>query len=100
VETHGLRPYTSQKESRHDPDRRLWAPAYGEALVTTLAAVGLCVLLGALAVFQALLALGAPLGRFAWGGQHLVLPTPLRIGSAVAIAVYFLLAGTVLVVCL
>ena len=47
-----------------------------------------CALLGALAVFQALLVAGQPLGRFAWGGQHDVLPTGLRVGSAVSIALY------------
>jgi hypothetical protein len=46
------------------------------------------VLLGGLAVFQLLLIAGAPLGRFAWGGQHVVLPTNLRISSGVAIALY------------
>ncbi len=51
------------------------------------AAVGV-VLLAALAVFQLALVGGAPLGRFAWGGQHVVLPTRLRIGSAVSIVVY------------
>jgi hypothetical protein len=55
-----------------------------------------CVLLGALAAFQALLAFGAPLGRFAWGGQHRVLPRPLRIGSVVSIGLYALLASIVL----
>ena len=53
-------------------------------------------LLGALAVFQALLAFGAPLGRFAWGGQHRVLPRPLRVGSVVSIGVYALLGSIVL----
>lgn len=42
----------------------------------------------ALAVFQLALVFGAPLGRFAWGGQHRVLPTRLRIGSLVSIALY------------
>lgn len=41
-----------------------------------------------LALFQAALALGAPLGAFAWGGQHRRLPTKLRIGSVVAICIY------------
>ncbi len=45
-------------------------------------------LLGGLAVFQLLLIAGAPLGRFAWGGQNVVLPTSLRIGSAVSVASY------------
>jgi hypothetical protein len=46
------------------------------------------VVLAGLAVFQALLVAGRPLGRFAWGGQHVVLPTGLRVGSAVSIALY------------
>ena len=45
-------------------------------------------LLAGLAVFQGLLVAGAPLGRFAWGGQNDVLPANLRIGSAVSIALY------------
>jgi hypothetical protein len=45
-------------------------------------------MLAALAVFQAALVAGAPLGHFAWGGQHRVLPRGLRIGSAIAIALY------------
>lgn len=49
-------------------------------------------LLGCLAVFQVLLIAGAPLGRFAWGGQHDVLPARLRIGSAVSIALYAVFA--------
>jgi hypothetical protein len=57
-----------------------------------LAAVALCVILAALAVFQLALALGAPVGRFAWGGQHRVLPTRLRIGSAVSIVIYAVIA--------
>ena len=56
--------------------------------MTTSAATAICVLLGGLAVFQALLAGRAPLGRFAWGGQHEVLPTSLRIGSLAAIVAY------------
>ena len=64
--------------------------------MTTLAAVVVCGVLAALAVFQAFLMFGAPLGRFAWGGQHTVLPTSLRIGSAVSIALYALLAAVVL----
>jgi hypothetical protein len=52
----------------------------------------LCVIFGLLAVFQAALASGAPLGHFAWGGQHRVLPRHLRIGSVVSIATYGLFA--------
>lgn len=56
------------------------------------AAAALCVILAVLAVFQLALALGAPLGRFAWGGQHRVLPARLRIGSLVAIVIYAVIA--------
>jgi hypothetical protein len=44
--------------------------------------------LGALAIFQIALILGAPLGRLAWGGQHKVLPPRLRLGSGVSIVLY------------
>ncbi len=57
------------------------------------AAVLACVVLAGLAVFQGLLVAGAPLGRFAWGGGHRVLPNRLRTGSAVSIALYALFAG-------
>jgi hypothetical protein len=53
----------------------------------TAAAVALA-LLAALAVFQGLLVAGRPLGRFAWGGQHVVLPAHLRIGSVASIVLY------------
>lgn len=52
------------------------------------AAIALCVILAVLAVLQFALIFGAPIGRFAWGGQHRVLPTKLRIGSAVSIVIY------------
>ncbi len=51
-------------------------------------AVAGSVLLGCLAVFQLLLVGGAPLGRYAWGGQNEVLPGRLRVGSAVAVVLY------------
>ncbi|MGY1751425.1 hypothetical protein [Modestobacter sp. SYSU DS0511] len=57
-----------------------------------VAAVVGVLLLAALAVFQVALVAGAPLGRFAWGGQHVVLPTGLRIGSAVSIVLYGVIA--------
>ena len=54
-------------------------------------------MLAGLVAFQALLSAGQPLGRFAWGGQHAVLPTGLRVGSAVSIVLY---AGfAVLILC-
>ena len=43
--------------------------------------------LGALAVYQILLAAGLPLGRAAWGGKHKVLPRNLRIGSLAAVGI-------------
>ena len=52
------------------------------------AAIVASVILGGLALFQAGLAAGRPWGRLAWGGQHVVLPSRLRIGSAVSIALY------------
>jgi hypothetical protein len=64
--------------------------------MTSAAAVSVCVVLGLLAVFQLLLIAGLPLGRFAWGGQHDVLPRTLRIGSVVSILLYVLFALVVL----
>ncbi len=51
---------------------------------------------GRTAVFQLLLVAGQPLGRFAWGGQHEVLPRGLRLGSAVSVGIYVLVAVVVL----
>ncbi|MEX1080280.1 MAG: hypothetical protein WED09_14390 [Homoserinimonas sp.] len=56
--------------------------------MTTFAAIAVCVVLAVLAVFQGALIAGAPIGRFAWGGQHRVLPARLRVGSAISIALY------------
>ena len=56
------------------------------------AAIALTVILALLAVFQLALVLGAPIGRFAWGGTHRVLPARLRIGSAVSIVIYAVIA--------
>jgi len=54
----------------------------------TAAALAACLILGALSVFQVLLACRLPLGRFAWGGQHDVLPARLRVGRVLAVAAY------------
>src|SRR5690606_7504759 len=62
----------------------------------TLAAIIAVTTLALLAVFQLLLALGAPLGSFAWGGQHRILPVKLRIGSLVSIAIYAVFAALIL----
>lgn len=55
-------------------------------------ALAFTIVLALLAVFQLALALGAPLGRFAWGGQHRVLPARLRVGSGVSIVLYAVFA--------
>lgn len=44
--------------------------------------------LTALSVFQVLLVAGRPLGNYAWGGQHQVLPKRLRIASVISIVLY------------
>lgn len=48
-------------------------------------AVIACILIFVVAVLQISLAAGAPLGQFAWGGQHRVLPQNLRRGSAASV---------------
>ena len=58
--------------------------------VAVAAAVGFLLI----AIFQAALALGAPLGRAAWGGTRTHLPTGLRIASAAAV-VFWLLASLI-----
>jgi hypothetical protein len=58
----------------------------------TLAAVGFAII----ATFQAALALGAPLGRAAWGGKHRVLPVSRRRSSAVAVVVWLVGAAIIL----
>ena len=49
-----------------------------------------------IAAFQLALALGAPLGRAAWGGGHERLPVGLRVASAVAVAIWILAVMIVL----
>jgi hypothetical protein len=50
----------------------------------------------AIAAFQAALAIGAPLGRAAWGGAQTDLPVGLQIASGVAIVVWLFAAAIVL----
>lgn len=59
--------------------------------MTIIALIGLVVLLG-LSIFQLLLVVGKPLGEYAWGGQHKVLPQKLRVGSAISIILYLIFA--------
>ena len=49
-----------------------------------------------MAVFQAALALGAPLGAAAWGGAEAQIPAGLRIASGVAAALWGLAALVIL----
>jgi hypothetical protein len=60
--------------------------------MTTPAPILLCAVLFGLAVFQLLLAAGAPIGQLAWGGEHRVLPARLRIGGVVSAGLYAVLA--------
>jgi hypothetical protein len=54
--------------------------------LVSFAAIGAAVLMMGIAGLQAALALGAPLGAYAWGGQHRgVLPPRLQLGSALSV---------------
>jgi len=62
-------------------------------MLTPLALVVFIVIIALLTLFQLALALGAPWGRFAWGGRHSgVLPTGYRVASAVAVLPYAFMA--------
>jgi hypothetical protein len=61
-----------------------------------LSAILACAILTGLAIFQAALIAGAPLGRMAWGGGHTVLPSKLRLASGASIVLYALFAYTAL----
>lgn len=65
-------------------------------MIVELLAIFSCAVLLCLAIFQSLLSTGYPLGRFAWGGRHDVLPTKLRIGSAISILLYIFFAVIIL----
>jgi hypothetical protein len=67
-----------------------------DLLPAQTAAVAAAVGLLTIAAFQAALALGAPLGRAAWGGTHTQLPTGLRVASAIAFGIWVLAALIVL----
>lgn len=65
-------------------------------MLIEIAAIVACVVLIGLGVFQLLLALGYPMGKFAWGGNHTVLPKKLRIGSVMSIFLYLFFAVFIL----
>jgi hypothetical protein len=75
---------------RGEPDEQ-FVGRYRARVIIGLTVLAVVVLAG-LAVLQALLVAGRPLGHLAWGGQHQVLPRKLRIGSAVSIALYAVFA--------
>lgn len=60
--------------------------------MTGLVAALATLILAGLAIFQIALIAKAPIGYLAWGGQHVVLPTKLRIASASSIVLYILFA--------
>jgi hypothetical protein len=62
------------------------------ARVAVAAAAGFAGIAG----FEVALALGAPLGRAAWGGTHVYLPTGLQIASGAAAIIWALAALVVL----
>jgi hypothetical protein len=64
-------------------------------MIATLALLAAAGFVG-IAVFQAALALGAPLGRAAWGGANRVIPPRLRRASAVAAVVWLVAAVLIL----
>ncbi|PPK66668.1 hypothetical protein V5P93_004705 [Actinokineospora auranticolor] len=59
-------------------------------------AIAAATLFTGLSAFQLALALGAPLGRAAWGGTRPDLPAGLRVASAVAVVVWACAAVVVL----
>ena len=69
--------------------------ALDPAVIARVAAIVAAVLFGGLVLFQLALALGAPWGRAAYGGQNAELSTRLRVTSAVAAVVW---SGVALVV--
>ncbi|MES2630825.1 MAG: hypothetical protein V4611_02620 [Patescibacteria group bacterium] len=64
-------------------------------MITILATLCIIILV-ALAIFQISLIAGAPIGNYAWGGSHRVLPSKLKIGSAISILIYGLIAIVIL----
>jgi hypothetical protein len=59
-------------------------------------AIGAVVGFAAIVCFQVALALGAPLGRAAWGGSNASLPTRLRVASLISAGVWVLAALVIL----
>ena len=64
--------------------------------MSQVAAVLAALVLAGLICFQLLLAAGLPLGLYAWGGAHRILPRSLRICSVVATFIYLAAALVIL----
>jgi len=60
--------------------------------MATILPFALTGMLGLLAIFQVALTAGAPLGKFAWGGEHTTLPLNLRFGAISAVLRYAFIA--------
>lgn len=60
--------------------------------MTEIYAILAVIVLFLLSVFQILLIAGLPIGKFAWGGAHDVLPNQLRIASIFSIVLYVVFA--------
>jgi hypothetical protein len=92
---------TADSASLHRGLRGCFCPRHASSsrhflTMDSIAAFLFCGLLAGLATFQLGLVAGLPLGRFAWGGQHRILPTRLRFGSGIAIPIYGVLALIIL----
>lgn len=61
-----------------------------------ISAIITCAVLAGLTLFQLALICGAPIGKFAWGGSHTVLPRSLRLASVTSIFIYSLFAVIIL----
>ncbi|GGG65152.1 hypothetical protein [Paenibacillus radicis (ex Gao et al. 2016)] len=67
-------------------------------IVIQLTAIVAAVILLAVAIFQVLLSLGAPLAEYSWGGRHTgVLPVRLRVMSLVSVFILLLMGAVCLV---
>lgn len=65
--------------------------------MSEVAAMLFAAIIALLVVFQVALAAGAPLGAYAWGGQHPGrLPVRLRVGSIISVLIYAAMAAIVL----
>jgi hypothetical protein len=67
-----------------------------ERTTTQTAALFAALILAGLICFQLVLAAGLPLGHYAWGGAHQILPRRLRFASLSATVVYILAAVIIL----